>query len=105
MERPSVSWRNRTTRGAAASWTNGTRAARGRSPPAMSLAAPARLGDSASGTRGAAMGKVVVSQFISLDGVVEDPGGSEEWERGGWAFKFDRGSEGDGFKLDEVMAS
>jgi dihydrofolate reductase len=51
------------------------------------------------------MGKVVVSQFISVDGVVEDPGGSEQWERGGWAFKFDRGSEGDAFKLDELMAS
>jgi len=51
------------------------------------------------------MGKVVVSQFISLDGVVEDPGGAEELDRGGWAFKFDRGPEGDKFKLDEVMAS
>ena len=51
------------------------------------------------------MGKVVVSQFISLDGVVEDPGGAEGFDRGGWAFKFDRGPEGDKFKLDEVMAS
>jgi dihydrofolate reductase len=51
------------------------------------------------------MGKVVVSQFVSVDGVIEDPGGSEDWERGGWAFKFDRGEEGDRFKLDEVMAS
>ena len=51
------------------------------------------------------MGKVVVSQFISLDGVVEDPGGSEEFDRGGWAFEFDRGTEGDEFKLEEVMAS
>ena len=51
------------------------------------------------------MGKVVVSQFISLDGVVEDPGGAEEFDRGGWAFEFDRGPEGDKFKLDEVMAS
>jgi dihydrofolate reductase len=51
------------------------------------------------------MGKVVVSQFITLDGVVEDPGGSEEFDRGGWAFEFDRGPEGDKFKLDEVMAS
>jgi len=51
------------------------------------------------------MGKVVVSQFISLDGVVEDPGGAEEFDRGGWAFKFDRGPEGDKFKSDEVMAS
>jgi dihydrofolate reductase len=51
------------------------------------------------------MGKIVVSQFISLDGVVEDPGGAEDFDRGGWAFKFDRGTEGDKFKLDEVMAS
>ena len=51
------------------------------------------------------MSKVVVSQFITIDGVVEDPGGSEGLERGGWAFEFDRGPEGDEFKLDEVMAS
>jgi dihydrofolate reductase len=51
------------------------------------------------------MGKVIVSQFITLDGVVEDPGGSEEFDRGGWAFNFDRGPEGDKFKLDEVMGS
>jgi dihydrofolate reductase len=47
----------------------------------------------------------VVSEFISLDGVVEDPGGAEQFEHGGWAFKFERGPEGDKFKLDEVMAS
>ena len=51
------------------------------------------------------MAKIVVSQFVSLDGVFEDPGGSEGWDRGGWAFKYDRGPEGDQFKLDEVMAS
>ncbi len=51
------------------------------------------------------MGKVVVSEFISLDGVIEAPGGGEPFDRGGWAFKFDRGSEGDAFKLEEVMAS
>jgi dihydrofolate reductase len=51
------------------------------------------------------MGKVVVSQFITVDGVVEDPGGSESLDRGGWAFKFDRGPEGDKFKFDEVMSS
>jgi dihydrofolate reductase len=51
------------------------------------------------------MGKVVVSEFITLDGVVEDPGGAEEFDRGGWAFNFDRGPEGDKFKLDEAMAS
>jgi dihydrofolate reductase len=51
------------------------------------------------------MAKIVVSQFVSLDGVIEDPGGSEKWDRGGWAFKYERGPEGDQFKLDEVMAS
>ncbi len=51
------------------------------------------------------MARVVVSQFVSIDGVIEDPGGSEQWDRGGWAFQFDRGPEGDKFKLDEVMAS
>jgi hypothetical protein len=48
------------------------------------------------------VGKIVVSQFMTLDGVIEDPGGSEATDRGGWAFKFDRGPEGDKFKLDEV---
>jgi dihydrofolate reductase len=51
------------------------------------------------------MSKIVVSQFITLDGVVEDPGGSENLDRGGWAFQFERGPEGDKFKLDELMAS
>jgi dihydrofolate reductase len=51
------------------------------------------------------MAKLVVSQFITADGVVEDPGGSEKVDRGGWAFQFERGPEGDKFKLDEVMAS
>jgi dihydrofolate reductase len=48
------------------------------------------------------MGKIVVTEFISLDGVVEDPGGSENYSRGGWAFDFDRGAEGEKFKLDEL---
>ena len=43
------------------------------------------------------MAKLVVSQFMTLDGVVEDPGGAEDFERGGWAFNFDRGAEGDKF--------
>jgi dihydrofolate reductase len=51
------------------------------------------------------MSKIVVSQFVTLDGVVEDPGGSEGFERGGWAFEFERGPDGDKFKLDELMAS
>src|SRR5512137_1553383 len=51
------------------------------------------------------MRNLVVSEFVTLDGVMEDPGGSEKTERGGWAFQFERGPEGDKFKLDEVMAS
>ena len=51
------------------------------------------------------MRKVVVSEFVTVDGVMEDPGGAEKFERGGWAFQFDRGPEGDKFKFDEVMAS
>jgi dihydrofolate reductase len=47
--------------------------------------------------------KLVVSAFMSLDGVMEDPGGAEGFQHAGWAFRFDRGPEGDQFKLDEVM--
>jgi len=51
------------------------------------------------------MRRVVVTEFITVDGTIEDPGGSEKAPYGGWAFKFDRGPEGDKFKLDETMAS
>jgi len=51
------------------------------------------------------MAKLVVSEFISVDGVMEDPGGSEGSARGGWAFQFNRGAEGDKFKLDETLSS
>jgi dihydrofolate reductase len=51
------------------------------------------------------MAKLVVTEFITLDGVFEDPGGAESFDLGGWAFKFDRGPEGDTFKLDELMAA
>ena len=49
--------------------------------------------------------KVVVSEYVSVDGVMEAPGGGEEFEHGGWTFQFDRGSEGDEFKLEELLAS
>lgn len=51
------------------------------------------------------MGKVIVSEFVSIDGVFEDPGGAEGFEHGGWTFKFDRGPAGDRFKLDELRAA
>jgi len=49
------------------------------------------------------MGKLVVTEFVSLDGVFEDPGGVEDYEHGGWTFDYDRGDEGNQFKLDELM--
>jgi dihydrofolate reductase len=51
------------------------------------------------------MGKLVVSEFISLDGVFEAPGPGEQFEHAGWTFKFDRGEDGNRFKFDELMAS
>ena len=51
------------------------------------------------------MGRIVVTEFISVDGVVEDPGGSEDFKYGGWAFEFKRGDDGDQFKLDETRNS
>jgi dihydrofolate reductase len=51
------------------------------------------------------MGRIVVTEFVSLDGVMEDPGGSEDFKYGGWAFEFSRGDEGDKFKLDEAFES
>ena len=51
------------------------------------------------------MGRIVVTEFVSLDGVIEDPGGSEDFKYGGWSFEFDRGDEGNKFKLDETLAT
>jgi dihydrofolate reductase len=49
------------------------------------------------------MGKLVVTEFVSVDGVFEDPGGAEDYEHGGWTFEYDRGDDGNQFKLDELM--
>jgi dihydrofolate reductase len=51
------------------------------------------------------MGRIVVTEFVTLDGVMEDPGGAEKSKHGGWAFQFNRGPEGDKFKSDELFAS
>src|ERR1700759_5835829 len=51
------------------------------------------------------MRKLIVSEFVTLDGVMEDPGGAEDFDRGGWAFKFERGPAGDAFKAEEVFGS
>jgi dihydrofolate reductase len=52
-----------------------------------------------------AMGKLVVTEFVSVDGVFEDPGGAEDYEHGGWTFEYDRGEEGNQFKMDELLAA
>jgi dihydrofolate reductase len=49
------------------------------------------------------MGRIVVTEFISLDGVIEAPGGGEDYEHGGWTFEFERGDAGNEFKLNEVF--
>ena len=49
------------------------------------------------------MGRIVVTEFVSLDGVMEAPGGGEEFEHAGWTFEINRGEEGDKFKLDEAL--
>jgi dihydrofolate reductase len=49
------------------------------------------------------MATIIVTEFISLDGVMEDPGGAEGFKHGGWTFEIPRGDEGDQFKLDETM--
>jgi dihydrofolate reductase len=51
------------------------------------------------------MRRIIVTEFVSLDGVMEDPGGAEGTPQGGWAFKFERGADGDKYKLDELMGS
>jgi dihydrofolate reductase len=54
---------------------------------------------------GRSVGRIVVTEFVSLDGVMEDPGGSEGTKHAGWSFEISRGEEGDKFKLDETMRS
>src|ERR671918_1073058 len=48
------------------------------------------------------MGKLVVTEFVSLDGVMQAPGG-EDFKYPGWSFAFDRGEDGNQFKLQETL--
>jgi dihydrofolate reductase len=47
--------------------------------------------------------RIVVSQFVSLDGVIEDPVGIESLGRGAWSDSASSGAEGDKFNVDEMM--
>jgi dihydrofolate reductase len=51
------------------------------------------------------VGRIVVTEFVSLDGVMEAPGGGEDFRHGGWSFEINRGEAGDKFKLDETLSS
>jgi dihydrofolate reductase len=51
------------------------------------------------------MGKVIVTEYMSVDGVMQGPSGTENFARRGWTDQFSRGPEGDQFKVDETMAS
>ena len=51
------------------------------------------------------MGRIVVTEFVSLDGVFESPGPAGDFEHAGWTFRFNRGADGDKFKFDEHMAA
>jgi dihydrofolate reductase len=51
------------------------------------------------------MGRIVATEFVSLDGVMEAPGGGEDYEHQGWTFEIGRGAEGEKFKLDETLAT
>ena len=55
--------------------------------------------------KGIDVGRIVVTEFVSLDGVMEDPGGSEDFEHGGWTFEIEQGEEGGKFKLEETFGS
>ena len=51
------------------------------------------------------MGRIVATEYVSLDGIVEAPGGGEDFEHAGWTFEVDRGEEFEKFKLDETLNS
>jgi dihydrofolate reductase len=51
------------------------------------------------------MGTIVVTEFMSLDGVIESPGPVGDYKHAGWTFAFDRGDEGNQFKVDELFAA
>jgi dihydrofolate reductase len=49
------------------------------------------------------MGRIIATEFVSLDGVIEAPGGGEDYKHQGWTFEVDRGADGDKFKLEETL--
>jgi dihydrofolate reductase len=64
-----------------------------------------RYSDGAVNDKEGHVGRIVVTEFVSLDGVMEAPGGGEDFKYGGWSFEISRGDEGEKFKLDETRES
>ena len=50
------------------------------------------------------MGRIVVTEFISLDGVAQAPGG-EDFKYPNWSLEFARGEQGEQFKVDEALGA
>jgi dihydrofolate reductase len=48
---------------------------------------------------------IVVTEFVSLDGVMEAPGGEPDFKYPGWTFEFERGEDGNEFKLEETRSA
>src|SRR3954451_13563646 len=51
------------------------------------------------------MGTIIVTEYVSLDGVMEAPGGGEDFKHAGWTFEIERGDEGNAFKVEETRSS
>jgi dihydrofolate reductase len=51
------------------------------------------------------MGKIVISENVTIDGVVEDPAGVAGFRLGGWFFETDRGEDGEKYTLDKTLAT
>jgi dihydrofolate reductase len=51
------------------------------------------------------MGKIVMSENVSLDGVIEDPAGVDGFRLGGWFWETDRGEDGEQFTLDKTLGT
>jgi dihydrofolate reductase len=51
------------------------------------------------------MGRIVISENVSLDGVIEDPAGVDGFRLGGWFFETDRGEDGERFTLDKTLGT
>src|SRR6266516_2704317 len=49
------------------------------------------------------MRKIIVSEYVTLDGVMEDPGGAEGFKHGGWSFGFG-GADQQQYKFEELFA-